>query len=175
MSREQLQQYIADPAHGLVKKGTEGNVDMEVWFRPAQLLAAQQTAAGHTREETEENFRGHDYFILNISKAGQELEAYYSAAGASMDDKVRELGFDMGRHLYAVYGRNDTVPLTAYVYQRLYGATGSSSFMLVFKDPEAAKKNDVEICLRDFGLGLGLHKFLFSGNAMEEVPVLKTE
>src|SRR4051794_6894045 len=78
LSRQQLIDYTLDPANGLYKKETKGNVTIEVVYRPSQLIAEQDarglTLTSDQVDSINNYFSEIDYFLLRLSRNSDEIE-----------------------------------------------------------------------------------------------------
>jgi hypothetical protein len=173
MSREELQAYAADSSKRLYQWREAGDVRVEVLFRPASLLHARKAGNSPASKNKNSMYDSCYYFVVNISKSGQELEVFYVKAGIDFSAAMEELSFNMRDYLLIITEKRDTLYPIDVVYSRMYGSTGHSSFMLAFKKSEFASLSQFEFLIKELGLGAGSSSFTFMTSDLENVPEIK--
>jgi len=176
LSQDELQAYINDPDHGLVKTERVKDLEVKVTYRPTDLLVNQEIgdqAATPTRvAELRKRYGQTHYFLLSLSRKNQE--ALNPREGFSQySDLVQVLSFRMGEFTSLVTSQADTIAVGDYAFQRTYGMGSSNALLFAFPKAEKARPEWVQFDLNEFGLGTGSLRFRFRQQDLEAVPALK--
>ncbi|MEO1050965.1 MAG: hypothetical protein AAFX87_10065 [Bacteroidota bacterium] len=178
LSEAELQAYVQDTDHGLSKKKQFKGYEVQVTYRPQDLLIAQETR-GATALDTEElerltkKYEDYYYFILSLSRDNKE--ALYKTGGGydQFSDMVQTLSFRMASHVNMTTAGSDTIEVADYVFPRTYGMGGATNLMFVFNKKEAEGDEWVQLNLKEFGLGLGNQNFRFRKEDLDNTPKIK--
>jgi hypothetical protein len=169
-----LKDYVVDPENGLVKQQQKNGVELEVIYRPAELVLAQQLQAVTTTEErikTMKNFDSLSYFIIKLSRAGQEIENMYAGDPGKFQRVVDYLSFSLAPHVFIIH-REDTITAYDAVYARSFGSATSTSVMTVFDTRLKEKSGVIRFCLDDAELDVGFNEFEFDLDNIKKAPTI---
>jgi hypothetical protein len=174
LSEKDLYQYITIADNGLSKEKNIGDVKLKILYKPSDLLVAQElkTNAQENIEELKKKYHSYYYFILSISKEDSELERYYVRNGENFSNKVEQLSFGMGQFLKIITSEGDTASIVDYMYPRMYGATGASSFILIFNNEKIKKSEWFDLYFQYPDLEIGKQKFRFNTRDIERCPLV---
>jgi hypothetical protein len=174
VSEQELKDYIMEPENGLRKHHEKNSIDIEVIYRPTELVLAQQLR-GVTDEaervKTIQNFDSLSYFIIKLSRKGREIENAYAGDTEKFLKVIRYLSSELPANIYLINNR-DTIPALDAVYARMFGAATATSVMAVFDCNLQKKKGTMKLCLDDTELGLGQNQFQFDLSDIKKAPTL---
>lgn len=166
--------YILDEDNGLIQSKTVGDYRIELIYRPTDLIVSQELQ-GETMDtirvqELRRKYANYLYFLLKVSKGGREVlnlendQQEYSKLLLTM-------AFNMPEYVSIVQGR-DTTALKDFMLDRTYGMSNSTNLLLVFECKDQTLKEDIQIILSEFGLGIGSIKFQFNSAQIKKAPRL---
>jgi hypothetical protein len=174
VSEQELKDYLMDPEHGLSRHEAKKGIDMEVVYRPSELVAAQQVDGVTDKKEQERIIRNFDslaYFILKLSRNGQEIENAYVSDNDKFLQVTSYLSSGIAQDLYLV-NKEDTIRALDAVYTRMFGAATATTVMAIFDADVKDWDGSVTFCFDDTGLGLGINEFEFDTNDINKAPTL---
>ena len=175
ISLDELKKYPMNPEHGLIQKVEKGNTVLEMYYKPKELIIAQELSAHPTDEERKSLARTYDsldYFVLRLSRNGQEIENGYASDPAQFTDVLSYLSYYIGPDIYMIQ-QQDTVPILDAVYARTFGATDATNVMAVFKSKLTSHSGPTTIYFNDTRFGTGLNEFVFDSDRIKSIPTLK--
>jgi hypothetical protein len=174
VSEQELKAYVLDTKNGLRKETEKNDVTIEVLYRPTELVLAQQldgVTDQNERRKTIANFDSLSYFVLKLSRKGQEIENAYVSDNEKFVHVINYLSSSIGKNIYLVTER-DTIHALDAVYARMFGASTATSVMIVFDEKLRARSGDIKFCLNDTELGLGQNEFEFDLSDIKKAPTL---
>lgn len=171
----ELQQYPLDPQHGLIKSVDKGNTVLEMYYKPKDLILAQEldgvTSPGE-QASIRKRLDSLDYFVLRLSRNGQQIENGYVSVPETHVKVVNYLSYNMAENLYMICGK-DTLSVLDIAYAPTFGATAATNVMAVFKSNLKQSGASPTICFDDTVLGTGLTEFEFKNTDISNTPTLK--
>ncbi|GAA0189796.1 hypothetical protein GCM10009122_50560 [Fulvivirga kasyanovii] len=178
LSEEELKSYVLDEDNNLSKSSSYKGFDIQVTYRPNDLIILQETG-GETAVDTaelkrlESKYSDYYYFILSISR--DDKEALYQSGGGQgqFSELVQVLSFRMGQYVNLTTSERDTIPVGDYVYPRTYGMGGATTLMFAFSREKVKADEWLQFNLKEFGMGLGSQTFRFRREDLENVPQIK--
>jgi hypothetical protein len=174
VSEEELKAYVMDPENGLRQQKESNGIDVEVIYRPSELVLAQQldgmTNAAE-RINTIKNFDSLSYFVVKLSRKGQEVENVFVSDNEKFVRVINYLSSAIAQNIYIINDK-DTIPALDAVYARMFGAATSTSVMAVFDTDFRKRNGDLRFFLDDTELGLGQNEFAFTINDIKKAPTL---
>jgi hypothetical protein len=174
VSEEELKAYVMDPENGLRQQKESNGIDVEVIYRPSELVLAQQldgmTNAAE-RINTIKNFDSLSYFVVKLSRKGQEVENVFVSDNEKFVRVINYLSSAIAQNIYIINDK-DTIPALDAVYARMFGAATSTSVMAVFDTDFRKRSDDLKFFLNDTELGLGQNEFAFTINDIKKAPTL---
>ena len=147
VTEKELYAYVKNPDNGLMKEQTKDDVKFVVYYKPSDLLVAQDKNSKQAQQppsDVKMAYSDYYYFVINLSKDNQELEATLLTT-TDFGKAIQELAFGMNKHISIITSEQDTIELATYLFPRMYGSTGSTSFICAFekKDIEKSKNFDL--------------------------------
>ena len=174
VSEQELKDYILDPEHGLRKQKKKNEVDIEVIYRPTDLILAQQLDGitdEKERSSTIKNFDTLSYFVIKLSRKGQEVENTYVSDNDKFVRVTNYLSSAIAGNIRMIIEK-DTLSALDAVYTRMYGAASATSVMAVFNTDVRKKNGTLKFFLDDTELGLGQNEFEFDLSDIKKTPTL---
>lgn len=174
VSEQELREYIIDPEKGLRKQKQKNGIDMEVIYRPAELIIAQQLsgiADSEERRRVTKSFDTLSYFVIKLSRDGEEVESRYVNDTDKFVRVINYLSSEVARNIYLI-NSGDTIPAIDGVYSRMFGVSTATSVMVVFDSDLRSRQGMVRFCLDDTELGLGASDFDFALSDIKKAPTL---
>lgn len=174
VTEQELKAYVLDPENGLRKQKEKNGVDIEVIYRPTELVLAQQLDGitdQQERRRTFENFDSLSYFVIKLSRKGQEIENAYVSDNDQFVRVINYLSSSIGANIYMV-AEKDTIRALDAVYARMFGSASATSVMAVFDKDIRYLNGQLKFYLDDTQLGLGQNVFEFDLNDIKKAPTL---
>jgi len=174
VSEQELKDYILDPEHGLRKQKEKNGIDIEVIYRPTDLIIAQQLGGVTDVKERGSIIRNFDtlsYFVIKLSRKGQEVENAYVSDNEKFVRVTNYLSSSIASNIYIVLEK-DTLHALDAVYARMYGAASATSVMAVFNTDVRKKNGTLKFFLDDTELDLGQIEFEFDIKDIKKTPTL---
>ena len=172
VSSEELHAYVLNPKNGLMKSLSDGDIRVDLVYRPKDLVVEQE-ADGDTgrREEAERNLDSLDYFILQVSRNGNEIENEHAGNPDKFSKIIGHLSSSIAADIYLLKERK-FYPESS-ILARGYGMSGATSVLLVFKTALSKQKDSFTIIFDDSFLGIGRKEFQFECDDIHDAPRLK--
>jgi len=172
LSKKELQAYIVDADNGLLQKKQVRGLNVQWKYRPSDLVAQQMLDKSKPEEwdSLQTHFAKQSYFILSLSRGGQELLGSYTGAQA-FGKMVSQLAFGMRQKVLMYYPGADTLNILDYHYPRMYGMSNSSDMLFAFEKIEN-KQKEIYLELQDLGYGTGKMRFIFQTKNIINTPKL---
>jgi hypothetical protein len=174
-SEEELQSYVLDEDNDLIKMKQSKGYDIQLAYRPVDLLILQETG-GNTSVEPDElrkllnKYKNQYYFILSFSKDNKEALYKMDAGFDHFSDLVQKLSFGMNEHVNLTTSGRDTIYVADYVFPRTYGMGSSTSLLFAFEREKAKDDEWIQFNLSEFGMGLGRQTFRFNKKDINNAP-----
>lgn len=175
MSESELRQYVSDKENGLYKNIQKNGYDIEVTYRPKDLVASQRLDGIRDFGERQFIMKQMDtlcYFILKLSLNSQEIENHLSGNQDKLASVVSYLSSGIRSALMLVTGQDKNHPLDV-AYVRTYGATSGTSLLVVFRKPDMDSTDELTFVLDDDVIGIGLVAFDFDIRDIKRIPNLR--
>lgn len=173
-SPEALQVYVLQ--NDLSKTKNIGSVQLKVSYKPNDLLVAQELRQ-HLSTTTlidslRQKYEDYTYFSLSMSADNKEIETWNTNSQVVFAERVQTLSFGMNNYVQLVTSQQDTIPVSDYAYQRTFGMGRSTDILFAFEREKLNSSNWCQFQLKDFGLGIGQHRFKFNIDDLHKVPAL---
>ena len=176
LSEQELKEYILEENSGLNAKKQLGNIQMQVTYRPTDLLILQELddASNLTEiNELREKYENYLYFILSLSVGGKDLLYRGSSNQQDFSNKLQTLSFGMGPFVSLITSEKDTIPVADYRFDRSFGLGSSSSLLFVFPREEIKNATKLSFQTQEFGFGTGTQDFIFDRDKLDNHPRVK--
>ena len=169
MSKDQLQQYILDESNGLRFMAQSGDMRIDLMYRPKELLNLEPD---DMKEEDQAYLDSLDYFILKLSRQGQEVEIYYASSGDRYTEVINYLSRGIGKDIY-LKAENIKIGVEDLAYTQSFGSSNGSSILIVFKSAIAKTPGDIHFVFDDSMLGTGRHEFIIKSKNVRKIPEME--
>jgi len=172
---EDLKKYPMEADHGLMQRIEKGNTLLEMYYKPKDLIIAQELAPNATDKEKEsvsKTYDSLDYFVLRLSRKGQEIENSYASYPEQFNQVISYLSYYIGPDIYMIH-QQDTVPVLDVVYARNFGAIDATNVMAVFKSKLTTQSGKAKVYFNDSRFGTGLNEFVFDTDKIKSIPTIK--
>lgn len=170
---QELKAYPSNPESGLWKIYEEGDIKIEMQYKPKDLIIEQNggLTGSAVWDSVAKELCSYDYFVMRISKNNKEFESNY-AGDPSYVNIVNYLSTSMAKDIWLAIGREEIKP-TDVMFVPSYGMSHASTVMLVFQSNLYNRKEDFKVVFNDSALGTGRHEFPFKFDALEDIPALE--
>lgn len=171
-TKEELVQYILNPENNLIKTEQRNGFDVQVLYRPNDLIAEQMTVAGTQPEwdSLSQALSPYRYFIVKLSKDNRELETHAASSPELHLKLIEYLNGGIAQDFTAIAGK-DTLEVDQVVYTPFFGSANQTSFMLVFNTSDS-KPSAIALIYNDSFFGLGRFEFEFEHTDLNRIPRL---
>ena len=176
---EELWEYVKDPENQYVQKKNINGIDFSLLYKPNDLLVDQEL--GDKTDDSlvvkyRNKYKDYMYFTLSMSKNNHELLSHMARDRQKFGAMVNELAFGMNQKVHVYTPAKDTLPMTDFVYPRMYGMSGSTSILFVYPRKEENLKEDyLNFTIQDLGFYTGEVKFKVPTDIINNEPKLKFE
>jgi len=176
-STEELWEYIKDPQNKYVQQKHVKGIDFSLLYKPHDLLVEQElgsTGNDSLIQQFRDKYKNYLYFTLSMSKGGHELLSHKARDRQQFGAMVNELAFGMRNKVYMYTPAKDTLPMTDFIYPRMYGMSGSTSILFVYpRREEDLKEKYLNFTVQDLGFYTGEVKFKVPTHIIKEEVKLK--
>jgi hypothetical protein len=172
LTKEQLKAYVLDAENGLHQVAASNGIKMEVLYRPLELVAEQNVDLKQKGEFEAELKRldSLDFFIIKLSRDGQEIENQYAGTDRYMR-VTNYLNGEMGNDLQMIVG-NQTYSPEGVVFAPSFGGADGSSVLVTFKTKLKNASGPFVLLFNDAMLGMGRMELTFQTKAVRNCPTL---
>jgi hypothetical protein len=170
-TKQELSQYIAEPAHGLIQSEQRNEIDFSLQYHPEQLFPNGLKSAGrHTGHKPALFTASQVYFMLNLSAHHRELLRQldfqtYSAL-------VQLFAFNMADYIVLYPDNEKSVTPLACNFQQTYGMGTANQILIAFDRAKLLNSKKMTIVLKEFGLKTGDIKFEFQTDKIKNAPII---
>lgn len=171
VSEKELFAYVKERDNGLMKEQKKDDVRFVVYYKPSDLLTAQDKHS-NVIQQNKTVYDNYYYFILNLSQSGQELEATL-LTNSDFGKAIQKLAFGMREHISIITSEQDTVALAEYMFPRMYGSTGSTSFICAFEKKDIEKSKNFDLVFYNPQIVESPVKFSFITKDIKNTPRIK--
>jgi hypothetical protein len=174
VDEKELKAYVMEPKHGLIKKVEKGGIALEMLYKPVDLIVMQELDDSQNPNErlsTISKYDSLDYFILTISRRGQEIENSF-VNSSQFVEVINYLGGGISEDISLVIG-DEINKVLSVAYVGSFGMANKTQIMCVFNSFLLSKHGNASIHFDDSILGTGLNIFEFSIDQIKKTPRLK--
>jgi hypothetical protein len=173
LTEDALKAYALDPEHGLHKTITDGDVAIDLIYRPKDLVIAQEVGVEDPDAWSKEAARidSLDYFVLTIKKSGKAIENYYSRDPKRFQRAVSYLSDGITEDLHLRAGEK-SIGAEGVAVAQGFGLTNASNVLVVFKSMLAHRPGSFTVEFDGTELDLGVHRFEFDAGDLRSIPPL---
>lgn len=174
VSEQDLVDYMLDPSNGLLRSVKEGDLTMEVIYKPTDLVVAQMVKGENFNEmqidSVRKSLQSYDYFLVRLARSGVEVSRAFSKDPASYSNAIDYLSIEFGNNVKLINAA-DTVLVEDFIHTNMLGRT-STDVLVVFKDANLKKHEEFSFLYNDKFFGLGVAEFYFKTNNIKSIPQL---
>jgi len=174
VSKDELKVYPLNVKNGVIKSVDKSGIQIDVYFRPKDLIIAQELTPPVSKAELSKikaQYDSLDYFILRLARNGKEIENRFISDPDRFSNVVSYLSGALAERVYLVLER-DTIPALDAIYARTFGATSATQVMLIFKSDLMHRNGEVKLFYDDNFFGTGLNEFQFAIKDIKRIPRL---
>lgn len=176
---DELWSYIKAPENSYLQEKNVRGVDYKLLYKPHDLLVNQEL--GENRSDSlikkyRSKYKDYLYFTLSMSKSGHELLSHLARDRQRFGAMVNDLAFGMQQNVHVYTPKKDTLPMTDFIYPRMYGISGSTSILFVYPKREKDLKEEyLNFTIQDLGFNTGEVKFKVPTEIIDKEVGLKFE
>lgn len=161
---------------GLMEEKNIGDLNFSLLYKPQAYMALKENRefAANTEKVKEliHNYDGFQYYTLRVKvnnqSLGKDVLSYNAAGAADYQERVKYFAFDMQKDIKLVSG-GDTLPCVLFHFERNFGITDFSNFLLSF--PQSKNVNEDRVFVyEDKVLGTGLVKLTVKAEDINQLP-----
>lgn len=172
VSSDELKAYALNPENGLIRSITAGDITAEIIYHPKDLILEQEAEGDIDRwKEAEQKLDSLDYFILRLSRGGEEIENRYAGDPDKFSQVINYLSASIAENIY-LENEKKHYPESAMLI-RSYGMAGATSVLVVFKSCLSKQDGPVTVVFDDPLLGTGRNTFSFQCDDIKKTPRLR--
>lgn len=174
VSVNELQQYLLDRENGLSPLSVNGDVVVQLVYKPSELVAAQicDCSEGQRIDSILRGIGDAKYFLLLLSKKGRPLDEYFVGQPTLYTSIHRYLNDEIAKDVY-LFMDDSKLPAVETHFLPGYGMSKSASVMLIFDVSMLEGRGGFEVVVDIGRFGVGKHSFTFSTSDIEKVPRLR--
>ncbi|HEX8269341.1 MAG TPA: hypothetical protein VF581_05575 [Flavobacterium sp.] len=171
-----MKNFVMDESTGYTNTKTVNGVKFTLTYNPTDLMIKREIRDDSTANNIRrlrEKYRRNLYFNLSISKNNQELLTDVIPRKQQYVEMVDQLLFNMKDKVHLISGEKDTIPMTDYIYPRMYGMAQSTTILIVYpRDEKLLKGNEFDFIVDDIGLETGDIKIRMNTKIIKNEPSL---
>lgn len=181
LNEEQYQQFLRDPAHGLVQQVVNGTSTATCTYLPVDLLLARDLGGAEevvlpaAVDSVRRSYAGRTYFSLSLARGKTEIENQFLSDQLAYAQSLEYLSSGIAQDVSLITPARDSVAAMASTYSRLYGGTKKSTVLLVFDTRTLDLSQGFSVSFRDTRFNLGALRFSFTAAALRGLPALQLE
>lgn len=173
---DDMKNFVMDESTGYTNTKTVNGVKFTLTYNPTDLMIKREIRDDSTANNIRrlrEKYRRNLYFNLSISKNNQELLTDVIPRKQQYVEMVDQLLFNMKDKVHLISGEKDTIPMTDYIYPRMYGMAQSTTILIVYpRDEKLLKGNEFDFIVDDIGLETGDIKIRMNTKIIKNEPSL---
>lgn len=172
-----LIEFLKDEENGYVQRKSVNGIDIELMYRPTDLLVMQELGDSISLEKIKilrDKYSQYLYFHLSMSKNDRDLLGVAPRNREGFGQMVNQLVFGMKDKVHLINSLKDTIQLVDYVYPRLYGMGKTSSMLFVFqRDEQKLNTSYISFTIQDFDLQTGEVNFKIDTRKVNKEPSIQ--
>jgi hypothetical protein len=168
----ELNEYSQAPENGLVKTIEANDIDVKVFYRPKELIIAQEKKISDTIDVS--RYDSIDYFLVRLSKDNMALEDKYADNPMQYNEIVGHMSKEIGQDFSLRLGAEEFTVVES-MYIPSFGAMNYSSVLLTFKSALYYKSEDFDLVYNDSKFGIGISTLNFNIEDILSIPTLRAD
>lgn len=168
LSMDELDEYIGDESHGLIKKEHVDEWVVSVSYLPSYTLAFQQVEGDSYSSSQVDSviaaFSPYYYFRLRLEQEG---------AATTLDqrrDLLPVLAYHLDEYVLMTSSSHDTVRVADFTLNRSFGLSKMTEVLFAFDKTKLVGKDYITFSLYEFGLRTGKLRFKFLSKDIQSIP-----
>lgn len=174
VSIDELKGFIQEPEHGLIQTIAMNGITLEVLYRPKDFVIAQDIDSDEEKEwlKAREKLDSLDYFVLKISRSGEEVQNKFAGNQSRFDNAINYLSNGIQEDVSIVEDGGKVFEAESTSFAPTFGISDGTRVLLVFKTFLQEDPRDFIITFDDGMFGSGRSEFRFEGDNIEKVPIV---
>jgi|TARA_B110000438_G_C15617304_1_gene564916 hypothetical protein len=170
--------WVKNEDNQLNRSKTIQDIRFRVNYLPLDYMLCNELKKSNvSKKELEllkQEYNGMEYYELKIEalKFNDELAKYQLQSQGQYQERIQYLAFDMQNNISLQTEDNRLVECKLYHFERTYGITPYSTFLLGFSKEDIAAAKERTIVIDDKLFNKGLIKFNWTEQALNNVPKL---
>ncbi|HVD97456.1 MAG TPA: hypothetical protein VNB90_04570 [Cytophagaceae bacterium] len=175
----ELQKWVEENDHGLNKKKSIGEYQLEFQYKPLSYVLCKEAQPGWNAKNykaREDELKGLEYYDVLLSVDGaKDIVSYQNESkDQQFYDKQYYLSFGFQNDIW-LETDSVRVPCVLYHFERTYDLSNKRKIVLAFQLPENQKQKDRVLVINGERLGFGIVRTIFENNDIQSVPELDLE
>src|ERR1700754_1305122 len=163
-TKADLTSFVNDPENGLIKTTRVNQINAELKYKPWQLMAI---GSNRSQMRSVNSFKNKYFFVLSLSAGNKELLKQLSFDQYS--EMVQVLSFRMMTYIVLIPDRDKPVIPEDCLFQQTYGLARANQLLIVFDKTKLKKSKQLQIKIKEFGLGTGDLNFQFNTDKIQDL------
>jgi hypothetical protein len=173
ISASELKAYAMNPKNGLRKTIVRNEITLELVYRPKDLILLQEVAPGSSKwMKSERDLDSLDYFVLRVSKDGEEIENSYASDAVEFEHVLSYLSDGIASDFQLVFDK-ERIKSDQSLFVQAFGSAEASSILLVFKSYLIKRRGQFTVVFNDSELGVGHCEFPYNVSDIRKIPGLQ--
>ncbi|MFZ5553167.1 MAG: hypothetical protein ACOZCO_08640 [Bacteroidota bacterium] len=171
-------QWFKSAENPLRKSETVNELRYILEYRPAELTALQQLQKESvTKAELDSAMKDMEGLVqfrmeIDVPGSGKEFLKHNLKNDTDYEPRVQYFAFEMQKDICALTEKGDTIPCAMYHFERSYGVSPVSVFLLGFSELEINGK--LEVIVNEKIFANKTIRFVFDAAEIKNIPQLKT-
>lgn len=175
VSVDELRAYSLNESNGLLQRVDNGNSVVEVIYHPKDLVFIQEISGRSLSKEQFDSIRNgiqvYDYFLLKLSKNGQEIVNSYTNDRIAYNKAINYLSYGISADIVLV-NNNESIDVEDFSYSQTFGSSSSSTLLVVFKSSLQDRLGRVLFIFNDNFFNTGVSEFQFKTEDIRAIPIV---
>jgi hypothetical protein len=169
--------WVGDKDNGLYKNTDMNDFKFGCMYKPVEWLSLREVKRSKLNiskfDSVRNELKGLQYFSLKIeNNKVPELVSYQAEDNEAYQKNFNYYTGGMKNDIYLVVNE-DTLPCILFHYERNYGASPINIFDLAFENSNTNVNADKQIIVYAEHMGMGIIKFKFNKEDINDIPKLK--
>ncbi len=170
--------WFKDRYHDIAKQKTIQDISYSVNYLPVEYMVCnelkKEKVSAQELEALQKEYEGMEYYELKIQALGHndELAKYQLFSPQQYQERIKYMAFDMQKNIKLINDQNKESDCKLYHFERTYGITPHSTFLIGFSKEDIGITNERTIVINDQLFNKGLIKFNWTEQTLNNVPKL---
>jgi 23S rRNA A1618 N6-methylase RlmF len=172
-SADELKAFVTKPANHLTQKIATRDYEIQISFRPADLMIYQEIGGEPTDHQRllhlEKKYQNSYYFVISLVKSSDTTSYHQQQA------RVSDLTGNISHFLKLTTSEYDTLGANAFSIEQTNTLSNPTEILFILKKEKSRDKKWIQFNLNELGRGFDDHAFKFHIHDLEAVPKLRFE